>query len=298
MDEVASMSIWFFSNSQDELADQNQYAVTSNGRSFSKLVAALLVTVLIISAVAVGLFTLQSEATIPLSINYQVGEKMVYDATIGAEMQIYNSSSTTNQTALTPNRVTTDATITTNVIDFDGEIYTLNQTTTMNLLGKTQSMSIIQMVNKTGFSTFMLNSPTDTSSYSMGSNSLYNTLLDKPDVKVGESIQVPIEGLKGNITLTFSGIEELSVPAGNYKVYKVTFYSDNLAMENQIPESLGVGNIQVSMSMNGTMYIEYGSGRQIQCSLHSTTSSEAAGAIISFDMTYDVILSEHTQPAK
>lgn len=263
-------------------------------RSTLKLKIALLARILIVAVVAVGFFASPGEATIPLSVTYQVGEKLVYDATISVEMKAYGGPSESPQTGLNPGKLSTNATMVTDVLSFDGQTYTLNQTTTIDLLGRTQSISFTQMINKTGFSTFMINSPTDTSFYTTGSNSVLKSLLDKPDVKVGESVQVPMEGFNGNLTLSFGGIKDLTVPAGTYKVYKVVISGDNLALDTQIPEGIGNAGIKISTSMSGEMYIEYGTGRQIQYSVQSIASSSAAsGVSMSFDTTCEMVLSKH-----
>lgn len=274
------------------LPDQPTAAQAPPKRSKLKL-NALFATVLAVAIIIVALLAAPSEATIPLSVNYQVGEKMVYDANISMEMQTSNMPSVSPLTGLSPGKISTNATITTDVLSFDGETYTLNQTTTIDVLGTVQSIALTQRVNKTGFSTYMINSPASSSSYSLGSNAVLNSLLDKPDVKVGESVQVSMPGLKGNLTLTFGGIKDITVPAGTYKAYKVSLSGDNLSADSQIPQELGGSSIQVSMSMNGEMYIEYGTGRQIQCSMQSTTTSTVAQASISMDMAYQMTLTQH-----
>jgi hypothetical protein len=263
-------------------------------KRFGKKIIALAAALLVIVAY-VAFLAPQGAATIPLNVDYTVGEKMVYDANITVSMAGLDSilNSTTNQN--TPSTISSNATLAVEVMSFDGETYTLNNTTTMDLLGKTQSISMIEKINKTGFSTFMFNAPTQDLSYSPTS-SILTSLLNRPDVKVGETWEVPINGLDGNLTLTFNGIQDITVPAGTYKVYKVSLSSDNLSTKNQIPASLSNQTIQVKMTMNGETYIEYNTGRQIKYNMESTTSAGMAGMELTIDMCCQMTLTHHIKP--
>lgn len=256
------------------------------------LVAAAAVIIIILG---VALLTPQGAATIPLNINYNVGEKMIYDADISVAMRGFNLPNTTG-IGLNQNSISTNATIALEVLSFDGETYTLNNTTTMNLLGSTQSISMIQKINKTGFSTFMFNTPNQELSYNTSMSSILTSLLDKPDVKVGETWQVPVPGLQGNLTLTFNGLEDLTVPAGTYKVYKVSISSDNLTTQNLVPEGLSNQNIEVRMSVNGQTYVEYNTGRQIKYNMQTTASAAISEIEFSVDMSSNMTLAKHVLP--
>lgn len=256
------------------------------------LVAAAAVIIIILG---IALLTPQGAATIPLKINYNIGEKMIYDADISVVMRGFNLPNTTG-IGLNQNSISTSATIALEVLSFDGETYTLNNTTTMNLLGSTQSISMIQKINKTGFSTFMFNTPNQELSYNTSMSSILTSLLDKPDVKVGETLQVPVPGLQGNLTLTFNGLEDLTVPAGTYKVYKVSISSDNLTTQNLVPEGFSNQNIQVSMSVNGQTYVEYNTGRQIEYNMQTAASATISEIEFSVDMSSNMTLAKRVLP--
>lgn len=72
------------------------------------------------------------------------------------------------------------------VIDFDGEYYTLNRTSTIISDDKPYSFSILEKINKTGYSTYILdlgNATQEIPSTSITGNSYLIQLLSKPEVK-------------------------------------------------------------------------------------------------------------------
>ena len=277
--------------------ENNELLITSKKSKFSWKIYPI-IAVALIAVIAVALIPQPGVATIPLTVNYQVGERMVYDEQITVEMLDYNLPTVTPSQDQTPTSLTTTATLTTDVLDFDGESYTLNQTISMDLLGQDFSFSITQKISKSGFSTFILDTPSQTSITYNGGISQIKQLLDKPDVKVGESIQVPIEGLEGNLTLTFGGIETITVPAGDYKVYKVNISGENLTSISQTNGILGDLNIQVSMNMKGDSYVEYETGRQIKYTVQSTTATVMGEMKISMATDCNMELTQHIIQAK
>src|ERR1700693_4062002 len=66
-----------------------------------KLYAAIAVLAIVI--VAVAFFIPQGTATIPLNVNYVIGEKMVYDSTLTMTLDSYSSGSALKLPAQSPN---------------------------------------------------------------------------------------------------------------------------------------------------------------------------------------------------
>ena len=104
------------------------------------------------------------------------------------------------------------------VINFDGEYYTLNHTITMTLGDKPFSFSTLEKMNKTGYSAYIFNLGNTTQEIpntTITSNSYLTQLLNKPEVKVGDSINVPYPSISssmamtGDLTMTFKGFEDL-----------------------------------------------------------------------------------------
>jgi hypothetical protein len=107
---------------------QAKKRISSKNRYFVAM--AVLTAVIVVGALLIP----PSAAAIPLNVDYAVGEKMVYGTTVTATIQIQNSSFLSdllgeagNQTAVINGESTIE------VVSFDGQYYTLNQTVTTQL---------------------------------------------------------------------------------------------------------------------------------------------------------------------
>ncbi len=220
----------------------NQAPNSAGFRRFGRKIYAIL-AVIVIVIVAVAFLFPQGVAAIPLTADYQVGERMVYNTVI------------TGTSIGSLSNMTIDSTQTVDVVDFDGEFYKLNHTTAMEILGK--PFNLLEKMNKTGYSTFMLNLGDSSQAFTstgISGDSYLTQLLNKSEVKVGDSITVPYPsavssvGIKGDLTVTFEGIEDITVPAGTYKVVRVSITTDNIRME--IPNVNLSGTTDMSYSFH------------------------------------------------
>ena len=101
--------------------------------------------------------------------------------------------------------------------------------------------------------------------------------------------------------MTFKGLQDLTVPAGTYKVFRIDLSCNNLKMDYQSPLSNFTNIIQFDINMNADInyqiYIEYGTMRQIKSSVQETiTLSSASTTGYSMSMNMDMTLIEHTKP--
>ncbi len=272
------------------------------GKKFSVLAA-----VIAIAIVSVALFVPPGQSVIPLNVDYTVGEKMVYDSTITSSFD--NAPSPSSSTDYSPKNATMSSQQTIEVTNFDGEYYTLNHTMTMNLSNRPISISMIEKMNKTGYSAYLLNlgtSQQEISNNGLTSTSYLAQLLNQPEVKVGDSINVPFPtgnssfGITGGLKMTFKGIEDLTVPAGTYKVFRIDITSNDLKLNYQSPLSglsnFSAANITISMDLNYQIYMEYGTMRQIKASMQESISSQSATSNYGMNMSMDMVLIEHTKP--
>jgi hypothetical protein len=272
------------------------------GKKFLALAA-----VIAVALIAVALFVPLGQAVIPLNVDYTVGEKMVYDSTITASYD--NSALATGSSTIMPKNTTINSQQTIEVTGFDGEYYTLNHTMTMNLSNRPISISMIEKMNKTGYSAYLLNlgsSQQEIPNNGVTSTSYLAQLLNQPEVKVGDSVNVPFPtgnsslGITGGLKMTFKGIQDLTVPAGTYKVFRVDITSNDLKMNYQSPLSglsnFTPANITISMDMNYQIYIEYGTMRQIKASMQESVSTQSATMNYEMNMSMDMTLIEHTKP--
>jgi hypothetical protein len=226
-------------------------------KRFTKKLLIPLVAVTVIIVVIAALLVPAGSATIQLNVNYNVGEKMIYDTTDTTTLLNLPSSSNfqlKNSTTTSTGQEIMD------VLSFDGQTYTINDTITMTIEGLTSlpnlsrpiSISTIEEINKTGYArTFLtfLNKTTELPSNELSSNQGLEQLLSAPEVKVGDTITIPEQSLLGNssspnfevtgyLTMTFKGFRDLTVPAGTFRVFEVDLVSHDVStiMKLQLPE--------------------------------------------------------------
>jgi hypothetical protein len=292
-----------------ELPSTNEQPISATPvkrRWFGKKFLAL-AAVIAVALIAVALFVPLGQAVIPLNVDYTVGEKMVYDSTITGS---YDSAAPAGTSMLIPKNITIDSQQTIEVTGFDGEYYTLNHTMTMNLNNKPISFSMIEKMNKTGYSAYLLNlgsSQQEIPNNGLTSTSYLAQLLNQPEVKVGDSVNVPFPtgnssiGITGGLKMTFKGIQDLTVPAGTYKVFRIDITSNDLKMNYQSPLSglsnFTPANITIGMDMNYQIYIEYGTMRQIKASMQESVSTQSATMNYGMNMSMDMTLVEHIIPS-
>jgi hypothetical protein len=164
------------------------------------------------------------------------------------------------------------------IVSFDGENYTINETISVPLRGTSQNYSFTVKMNKAGYTTTTYTSglPAGTSQPYSQSNFIggVGTLFQKNQAKVGETWQVPMSlgnsslGFTGNLTLTFGNIQDITVPPGTYRVFRIDVAGSNLTMS---PTVTGVSNF-VNMSINDQEYFEYGTCKPIDFNLEENVS--------------------------
>jgi len=270
----------------------------------------MIFAIIAILILAATLLIPQGAASIPLNVNYTVGEKMVYDATMTSSFQYGNSALPTGITSQLPNNTSINMQQTIEVTGFDGEYYTLNHTMTLSTNSKPLSISLTEKMNKTGYSAYLLNlgsTQQEIPNDGVTSTSYLAQLLSKPEVKVGDSVEVPFPsgnssiGITGDLTMTFKGIQDLTVPAGTFKVFRIDITSNNLKMNYNSPmgslSNFTPANITISLDMNSQMYIEYGTMRQIKSSMQETVSMQSATLNYGMSTNMDMTLIEHIAPS-
>ncbi len=194
---------------------------------------------------------------------------------------------------------------TVDVVAFDGQYYTLNHTISLKFANYPEtSVSLTEKMNKTGYSTYIfdLGSAALTVSNTNGGYAGYLAqLLSKPEVKVGDSITVPFPtalqnmGIEGSIKLTFNGVQELTVPAGTFKVFRVDMTSNGLHFSTSALDgnsSLDLPSISMSANMDCQTYMEYGTMRQIKSTMQEQLSLESSYMNFTINASMDTTLQE------
>jgi hypothetical protein len=279
-------------------------ATGGSKRSGKKLY--VVASIVAVAVIAVALLIPQGAATIPLNVDYEVGEKMVYETTM---TMTFNDPDLTGTYAVMGwfNDTSVSAKQTVEVIAFDGEYYTLNQTTTMMLFDKPLRFSMLQKMNKTGCSTYLFKiggREHEIPDTSFDSNSYLVQLLNRSEVKVGDSIDVQFPsaisnmGVTGGLTMTFRGIEDLTVPAGTYKVFRIDITSHDLSMSyNPSMTTTGMNlTTNTNIDLNDQIYMEYGTLRQIQSTMQETVSLQSSMMNYTMTLSTAMTLTEHIKP--
>ncbi len=235
--------------------------------------------VLVIIAVTALLIPQGSSSPVQLSLQYTVGDHMVYDI---------SSTVTGQQTGIPLSSPTVyNSTISLDVLSFDGENYVLNETLTTTIINHPLPPITLNVSKNNYYDNFM--APGGPAIfYNINNNPTLVSYLAKSQVNIGDVWQMPVNtgnaslGLTGEITMKFSGFQDLTVPAGTYKTFKIDTSTDNLTMhyDPAYLQSIHLafsGNY--SLRLSGTTYLEQNTCRLIQSDLtqYGTMTQQSAG---------------------
>ncbi|MEM2105848.1 MAG: hypothetical protein QXV21_05215 [Candidatus Bathyarchaeia archaeon] len=241
-----------------------------------------LVAIVLVSIVAFMYFMPTGEAVaVPLSMNYSVGERITYNVTT-----LVSIPGVTNA-VITIMRM--------DVLSFDGSNYTIRYTIEMSGY---PSFSFNITMNKSGYILNYTGLPPEL-------QNLYSTLVGLPgygayfpkeEAKVGESWSVPIDvnmsggrivgtvnyGIGGVENKTFSGI-------GGRRVFKITVSANNI---QGTFTSDGTTN-SFTLSLNGYIYMEYGTCLPIASSIQETVTTSSNDQL---SVNIEMRLIQHVKP--
>ena len=234
---------------------------------------------------------------------------MVYDTTM---TMTYNLESALDLPLNIPSSTDISSQQTIEVMSFDGENYLLNHTITMTVLDKPISFSMTEKMNKTGYSTYLLDLGSiqqEIPSSGLAGNTFLAQLLSKPEVKVGDTTNIPFPSGRsqylqttGDLTMKFGGVEDLTVPAGTYRVFRLDIVSNNLkttlnpsATDSKvaIPTNL---SMSMNLNLNYQIYLEYGTMRQIKLTMQMTGIYQSSILNMTAQMGMDMTLNQHIKP--
>ena len=259
--------------------------------------------IIAIIVIASALFVPQAlGSSIELSLNYTVGEKMTYLSTNTVTNQMSNTSINMETNPLSQ---TYNSTGSYEILKFDGETYTIKLTITSELNGKILSIPITtNTTTKAQYYNNLLPAGTPAFFLNASANPTLEAYLPKSQVKVGDTWQFPVStgnarlGLTGEITLKFSSIQEITVPAGTYKVFVVELLSSNLIMhispDNGVISASTLDNS--ILDLNGRTYLEVGTCRLIKSELTQQTTMQQPGISGTSTIYSEKTLTEYTKP--
>lgn len=231
--------------------------------------------------------------SIPLGLNYTIGEQMVYKTTNVITNPVYNPGGSQSY----------NFTTTKQVVDFNGENYTINTKTTYNGQDAplTNPIAINVNVSKTQYYDNFMAPGGPAVFLNASTNPTISAYLASNTVKVGDVWHIPVNtgnetlGMTGNLTLTFGGIQNLTVPAGTYTVFEIEVQSSPLTTHvNMQPDYLNLNQANgTTVTLSGQTFLEYGTCRLIKADLQQETTLPSGGTAT---MYTEQILQEHTVP--
>ncbi len=193
---------------------------TKANRKWYAIIAALTVIVVIVAALMIP----QSMgSTMQLSLNYKEGEHMVYKTTNIITNQMVNTSLSLPGTT---NSQSYNSTLTLDIIGVTSEGYSANETiiTQSNLLGHLRPFTV--NISKASYYNNFI-APGGPLIFYNATNPTILAYLAQPTIKVGDVWTIPVNtgnaslGLTGEVTLTFAGLQDITVPAGTYKTMRI-----------------------------------------------------------------------------
>lgn len=254
-------------------------------RSGKKLYALLgVVAVVVVVSVVVFMFFLPRGLgeMIPYGFNYAAGEQMTYDISI----TISGAGQTVSETG----------TMGMHVLSFDGENYTINETMRLVVQGISQEASCTVKMNKTAYITDISGLPAETQQmYSMFMGMPgFGGFFDKTQARVGETWQVPLNvgnssfSMAGTINYRFGEIQNITVPAGTYKTFKMEISTNDAHVSS--------GSVSMSVNMNGQIHMEYGTCRLVDMNMQESMSSSGMGQTTTASVSMQMRLIQDTRP--
>jgi hypothetical protein len=251
-------------------------------RSRKKIYVTLAAVIAIVVIVSAAMLIPQTNADIiSLGVHYKVGEKLTYDITSALSTSGLDGASS---------NIKTDSTVTIEVVKFEGDTYTLNYTYTLSALGSSISYSKLVDVKESQMVTTLALLPVAIQMFgsafasSNESEPLMTGVFDQTQAKVGDSWTVPLSTTdstspSGQILVTFKAIQDLTVQAGTYKVFRIDF---NVTVSQDSSSSL----VTFSPNVSGQAYLESGTCKQIKSELTLDMTADISGG--SYGMTYAI----------
>jgi hypothetical protein len=234
------------------------------GKKLYITVAAIVAIAVILTAV---FYVPSSNAdVISLGVHYSIGEKLTYDIT----------TSTSSQSGNTSTNLSSEGTLTVEVQNKIADTYTLNYTTTSNLASYSMTTSRLMEVKETDMVNLLTLLPIALQQYATptnNSNPTETAVFNQTQAKVGDEWQIPLTTTASSsvpateINVKFVAIQDLSVKAGTFKVFRIDFSQTN-------PQQNSARSLSLNFDVSGQSYLQMGTCKQIQSTVELTMSTQ------------------------
>lgn len=208
---------------------------------------------------------------IPYSLSFTVGENLTYSL-----------SATVNENG---QQVTETGNMNMSVVGFDGENYTINEPTHLEAEGIPLDTSVTLIMNKAGQLVGTSNGPSQLqNAYSILQGSTMTPIMffNTSEIQVGQTYQFPISfsnstmNISGTVNIKVADIENVTVPAGTFKTFKLELSTNNFQVTSQ-------GN-SATVSVTAQIRMDYTTCHVIDFSLQETGNSEGSSISLTMNM--------------
>jgi hypothetical protein len=175
--------------------------------------------------------------------------------------------------------ISSDSNLTVDVVSFDGDTYTLNYTSSSIAASYSVTTSQLIEVKASEMVTVLALLPIGLQLFGEtvnGSSPFLAAVFNQSQAQVGDTWQIPLNtgepssAQPENLTVTFKDIQDLTVPAGTFKVFRIDFSTNTPASPSPLSN--------VNLNLSGQSYLEYGTCKQIQSNLQVNISSAIASS--------------------
>ena len=272
----------------------------ANGKKHDRKLYASIAGLAVVLIILVALFIPQiAGSPLELSLNYKVGEHMVYNTTNIVTNQMVNTSLSLPGVT---NTQSYNSTLTIDVIGSNTDNYSVNETIVVapNLFSHPLPALTLNISKSSYYNNFIAPGG-PLIFYNTSSNPTISAYLAQPTVKVGEVWKIPVNtgnaslGLTGEVTLTFAELQDLTVPAGTFKTMRIEVTSNTLSLHSDGSSIIKIPN-GMTLQLNGTSYIEQGTCRLIKADLTQLTTTNSPGIGSTSTLYTEKTLVEYTHP--
>jgi hypothetical protein len=270
-----------FRQENSSLLASKPSGLQANSKKHDRKLYASIVGLAVVLVILAAMFIPQSSgSSMDLTLNYSVGEHMVYDSTNVVTNQMVNTSLSLPGVT---NTQSYNSTLTIDVVGSNAENYTINETiaATPDLFSHPLP-PITLNISKASYCDNFMAPGGPLIFYNASSNPTISAYLAQPSVKVGDVWSIPVNtgnaslGLTGEVTLTFAGMQDLTVPAGTFKTMRIEVTSSTLSLHSDGSSIIKIPD-GMTLQLNGTSFIEQGTCRLIKADLTQVTTTNSPG---------------------